>query len=259
MILRRVTVRLREENWVAIAIDFLIVVIGVFLGIQASNWNQARLERREVERLLIQLRPELLRMRAVTGGRLDYYRTTDRFAQTALAGWAGDPKVGDRDFVIAAYQASQITGMRNDPLFSLLNSEDVRKIDEPALRSALLQVINYNYEPMTPSAMRTHYWEDVRQIIPADIQAVVRRECGDYPLANGTPVLPTTCRVPVPPDRAAAAADQLRRHPELARELQFHLSQTGNFKLNAGFLDDRLALLEKLLEVKFGKLTRVEN
>jgi hypothetical protein len=260
MILRRVTARLREENWVAIAIDFLIVVVGVFLGIQASNWNQARLERREVERLLVQLQPELLRMRAVTGGRLDYYRTIDRFAQTALGGWAGDPKVGDRDFVIAAYQASQITGMRNDPpLLSMLSSEDVRKIDEPALRSALLQVINYNYEPLTASAMQTHYREDVRQIIPADIQAIVRRACGDYPLANGMPVLPTTCGVPISPDRAAVAADELRRHPELARELQFHLSQTGSFQLNAGFLDDRLARLEKLLEVKFGKPARAEN
>jgi hypothetical protein len=150
--------------------------------------------------------------------------------------------------------------MRNDPpLLSLLSNEDVRKIDEPALRTALLQVINYNYEPITASAMQTHYWEDVRQIIPADVQAVVRRECGDYPLANGMPVLPTTCGAPISPDRAAVAANELRHHPELARELQFHLSQTGNFKLNAELLDDRVALLEKLLEAKFGKPTLAQN
>ena len=39
MILRRLTTNLRAQNWTAIAIDFLIVVLGVFLGIQASNWN----------------------------------------------------------------------------------------------------------------------------------------------------------------------------------------------------------------------------
>lgn len=46
MILRRLTTNLKSQNWTAIAIDFVIVVIGVFLGIQASNWNQSRLEKR---------------------------------------------------------------------------------------------------------------------------------------------------------------------------------------------------------------------
>lgn len=35
----------RDQNWFAAAIDFAIVVFGVFIGIQVSNWNAARLER----------------------------------------------------------------------------------------------------------------------------------------------------------------------------------------------------------------------
>lgn len=42
MILRRITQHVREQNWTAIAIDFVIVVTGVFLGIQLGNWNEAR-------------------------------------------------------------------------------------------------------------------------------------------------------------------------------------------------------------------------
>jgi hypothetical protein len=33
MILRRITQHVREQNWTAIAIDFVIVVTGVFIGI----------------------------------------------------------------------------------------------------------------------------------------------------------------------------------------------------------------------------------
>ena len=44
MILRRVMVHVRRQDWTAIAIDFVIVVIGVFVGIQVANWNEARLE-----------------------------------------------------------------------------------------------------------------------------------------------------------------------------------------------------------------------
>ena len=45
MILRRVREHVTSHNWFAVAVDFAIVVIGVFVGIQASNWNQARAER----------------------------------------------------------------------------------------------------------------------------------------------------------------------------------------------------------------------
>ena len=45
MIIRRVIARLRDQEWTAVVIDFVIVVLGVFLGIQASNLNSARSER----------------------------------------------------------------------------------------------------------------------------------------------------------------------------------------------------------------------
>jgi hypothetical protein len=42
MLLRRVIKHVRKQEWTAIAIDFVIVVVGVFIGIQAANWNEAR-------------------------------------------------------------------------------------------------------------------------------------------------------------------------------------------------------------------------
>ncbi|MDQ7020075.1 MAG: hypothetical protein Q9M33_13045 [Robiginitomaculum sp.] len=44
MILRRVIKHFRHQEWTAIFLDFLIVVVGVFVGLQASNWNAARLD-----------------------------------------------------------------------------------------------------------------------------------------------------------------------------------------------------------------------
>ena len=37
--LRRLTQSLREQNWTSITIEFVLLVLGVFLGIQAANWN----------------------------------------------------------------------------------------------------------------------------------------------------------------------------------------------------------------------------
>lgn len=42
MLLRRVMGHVKAQNWTAVALDFVIVVVGVFIGIQVSNWNEAR-------------------------------------------------------------------------------------------------------------------------------------------------------------------------------------------------------------------------
>ena len=42
MILRRLSANLKAQNWTAIAIEFVIVVAGVFVGTQVSNWNDER-------------------------------------------------------------------------------------------------------------------------------------------------------------------------------------------------------------------------
>ncbi len=45
MILRRLSEQVKAQNWFAVGLDFLIVVGGVFIGIQVSNWNEARGDR----------------------------------------------------------------------------------------------------------------------------------------------------------------------------------------------------------------------
>lgn len=55
MLLRRMTKHVRDQNWLAVALDFAIVVSGVFIGIQVSNWNAARLERTVERDTLIRL------------------------------------------------------------------------------------------------------------------------------------------------------------------------------------------------------------
>jgi hypothetical protein len=42
MIFRRLAQNLREQNWTAIGIEFVLLVLGVFLGIQVANWNEER-------------------------------------------------------------------------------------------------------------------------------------------------------------------------------------------------------------------------
>ena len=50
MILRRLSQSIKEQNWTAICIEFVLLVVGVFLGIQVANWNTERETRQEITR-----------------------------------------------------------------------------------------------------------------------------------------------------------------------------------------------------------------
>ena len=45
MILRRLTTAVRKQDWFTVAVETLIVVFGVFIGLQVNNWNEARGDR----------------------------------------------------------------------------------------------------------------------------------------------------------------------------------------------------------------------
>ena len=55
MILRRITEHVKTQNWFAVGIDFCIVVIGVFIGIQVANWNEAQADRADTKLSLIHI------------------------------------------------------------------------------------------------------------------------------------------------------------------------------------------------------------
>ncbi|WP_084420043.1 hypothetical protein [Henriciella litoralis] len=58
MILQRLATSIRKQDWFTVLIETLIVVLGVFLGIQLGNLNQARVERNSEQVLLLRLQEE---------------------------------------------------------------------------------------------------------------------------------------------------------------------------------------------------------
>lgn len=52
MILNRIAAAIRARDWAAVAIEFLIVVLGIFVALQAEDWNQGRIDR-QLEQIYI--------------------------------------------------------------------------------------------------------------------------------------------------------------------------------------------------------------
>ncbi|MEM8633707.1 MAG: hypothetical protein AAGF33_01900 [Pseudomonadota bacterium] len=66
MLLHHITGHANGQNWFAVAVEFVILIIGVFLGIQVANWNDARQDLFLSEEYLYRLHNELTVISAST-------------------------------------------------------------------------------------------------------------------------------------------------------------------------------------------------
>lgn len=252
MIYKRAIARLRAQDWVAISVEVAIVIIGVFVGIQVSNWNQERIEKTETRRMLAGLKPELQNLLGFYASARSYYTTTRAYATTAFAGWRGDPKVSDRDFVVAAYQASQIygTGTNNATWATIFGADRLRTLDDPSIRNNLAFLMYGDTTQIDTEAVDTPYRQNVRRIIPVEIQDAIRARCGDRSPPDNPQLfyLPKVCDVDIPTEAATRAAGALRAHPQLAEDLQWHTAAAASYLANMQAFETRAIALKRQLE-----------
>ncbi len=82
MLLRRITQHVKTQNWFAVGLDFVIVVFGVFMGFQVTEWAAEQNQRARETIYLERLHGEVVQL---TQDRLQY--TSDvRDNQLALSG-----------------------------------------------------------------------------------------------------------------------------------------------------------------------------
>ncbi|HUH00039.1 MAG TPA: hypothetical protein VMQ83_12825 [Gammaproteobacteria bacterium] len=102
MLLRRVIEHVKTQNWTAVALDFVIVVTGVFIGIQVANWNEDRALRKREEVYLGQILIDL-ESDAATGARgIAAANGVDAAAEAVLAVLEGSPEaaaISDADLM----------------------------------------------------------------------------------------------------------------------------------------------------------------
>ena len=56
---RRVIGHLKNQQWTAFGIEFVIVVLGIFIGLRVSNWNQERTVDQQAAKFAERLKTDL--------------------------------------------------------------------------------------------------------------------------------------------------------------------------------------------------------
>lgn len=84
MILRNLAHSIRRQDWFAVAIEFLIVVAGIFVGLQVTDWNERRQLRERELIYLQQMTEDLSKMGAEFQQILNYGRGRSDVAMRAF-------------------------------------------------------------------------------------------------------------------------------------------------------------------------------
>jgi len=121
MILRRLSQSLKEQNWAAITIEFVLLVVGVFLGIQVANWNSERIEQQRTASLLDGFRTDMQ----------DFSSVTRKFSKRAING-------------LAAFDAARARGEHPAPFFLRFRGSDKppKSVWEVAQQSGLSDLVH---------------------------------------------------------------------------------------------------------------------
>lgn len=108
MILARLSSAIREQNWFAVVLEFIIVIAGVVIGFQITAWNADREARARAEILTARLIEDLQAEQWRVVGVSTYYEQVADNAERALATLEGRRETDDRTLVVEAFRATQI-------------------------------------------------------------------------------------------------------------------------------------------------------
>lgn len=230
MILRSITRHVKDQNWFAVGIDFLIVVVGVFIGIQVSNWNEARQNRALADDYLGRLTTDLVTEQALWQAAIDYFATARAYGLQALDGFDRHPEELDAGFLAAVYQASQVWYVApNRATFDELQSTGrITLIENHDLRNTLANHYLRSAQTGVTLQQTSQYRRVARLHLGQPVQNAVRTHCGDRWVTDATNfyyvALPSPCEIDLPPEIVREEIAAIHANTEVKQELRFHLS-----------------------------------
>lgn len=145
MILRRITHAFQKQDWFTVLIETMIVVLGVFLGIQLGNWNQYASDRRSETEYLRQLQADLHNIEVEVDAQIEFEQFQARLAgevYTLIRNDASEDRALKIDIGLSQLLVRRTLRTQSPTFLDLQGSGRLGIISDPDLRAA---IISYFY------------------------------------------------------------------------------------------------------------------
>jgi hypothetical protein len=230
MITRRLAQSLRDQNWTTITIEFVLLVIGVFLGIQAANWNAQRADDERARAYLTRIRGNLLTDQVSIQRRVDFWNVVIAEGKAAIR-YAETGELVDGSAwktVRAFYQASQLwQWVPADATYQEMRSGgELGLIRDEVLRESLSQYYLESGSGVAyVFAVQPEYRKLVRGLTPSVVADHIWANCWSQPSPFEQLLL--DCDSPISEAQAQAVLDGYLAEPRLLPELRFWVASEG--------------------------------
>jgi hypothetical protein len=242
LIIRRIVESFRTRNFSVFAAELIIVVAGVFIGIQVSNWNDARLDRFRAHSYLERIRNDLDSDIVTYQDRLKFWEEVSAYGVLGLT-YANNGSLGgltEWDLLLAYFQASQMAEFHTTRATydELKSGGELGLIRDLELRNLLSRY--YTNANNSTLSERPVYREHVRGLIPIGIQNYIWEKCYS---SDGDSQSFLECEAPIAMKEAAGLVEVISIDVQLISELRYWMS-TMRVVLLIG--NDRTELAEQL-------------
>lgn len=249
MIFRRITANFRKQDWTAVVVELVVVVLGVFIGLQASNWNaaqaDARLGRDYVDRLTRDLDESLAGIQS----EITYYDnvlTSVQLTDALLQAADPDP----RTLVVNAYRATEIIyqAPQRATWDEIVSSGHLDLLPAGAVGAGLSQYYAFDgAQDLYRMGKDSAYRQTARKIIPMGMQIDLAATCSDVDEKPGITRFVEHCEFQADPADLKDVAAALRNNPAVAADLRYQYSfarsAVSNLSADAANLRKALAAL----------------
>jgi hypothetical protein len=243
----KLATRLRNYDWTAAGIELAIVVVGVLVALQVSNWNQDRIDRARADRDYQRLHAELQTDGKAMEHTLEFWRRVSAYGAAAIANGESGQRIADSNWktVLAWYQASQLMPfeLEDTTFVEMRDSGDLTLITDENLRKRLA-----DYYRLTSTGVRANilrhdpvYRMQIRGLTPWHVQQYIWEHC--FRQLDSTQQQLIDCPSPISEAEAATVLDSYRHSESLLQNLRFWMS---TLKVSGIVIDNNRTLATKL-------------
>ena len=244
MLPRRIASYLKDQNWTAVGIELLVVVLGVFLGLQVDNWNESRIERSNVKTYYVRLIEDLRNNQNNLLAHQAYYQNVRTHGEAAIAALQTPQENLGEQFLIDLYQATQIwaTVFNRAAYDEIVSVGALSTIPDIEARSRLANYYVAVDAVSTQLRDINTYRDIVRARMPIEVQRRIETNCGDTVTVASDGALitsfPDHCKLGLGKPATDGAIESLFGSPALATQLNRRLSD----------LDTKLRIMNRNME-----------
>ena len=142
MILRRITQHVKDQNWFAVGLDFCIVVVGILIAFQITNWSEARSDRVREQKIIERLHSDYEALGQETREKIELMEPLIDSIEEVKQLIVDGPKDTDlprlQNFYETAFNLPRFSG-QSDSYEQLVSSGDMNLLRNDQLRAELVK------------------------------------------------------------------------------------------------------------------------